>query len=247
MMIGRKKCAVLTFLLCSWCIHVSYAGPPFLTDDPEPVSFKHWEFYISSVNTIHSDNWTGTSPHLEVNYGLISNVQVHLLLPMNYTYTVHQTPDFGYGNTEFGVKYRFLSETENRPQIGIFPIIQIPTIKNPEFSNGKTQLFIPVWAQKSWGKFTSYGGLGYNINPGINNKDWILTGWEIQYDFSPLIMLGGELYNRSADSNGSKSVTGCNIGGSINFTEKFHFIFSLGHSLINDKYLSSYFGLLWTI
>jgi len=113
---------------------MSYAGPPFLTDDPEPVSFKHWEFYVSSVNTLHSNNWTGTSPHLEVNYGLISNVQVHLLLPINYSYTLHQKADIGYGNTEFGVKYRFISETENRPQIGIFPIIQIPTLKNPEFS-----------------------------------------------------------------------------------------------------------------
>jgi len=247
MMFIRNKSTVLTFLLFSWCIQTGYAGPPFLTDDPEPVSFKHWEFYISSINTVHSDNWTGTSPHFEVNYGLIPNVQIHLLLPVNYSHTLHQKTDVGYGDTEFGLKYRFLSETENRPQLGIFPVIQIPTLKNPKFSNGKTQLFLPVWAQKSWGKLTSYGGMGYNINPGINNKNWILTGWEIQYDFSPLIMLGGELYNRSPDTNASKSVTGCSVGGSINFTEKFHFIFSLGHSLINDNYLSSYFGLLWTI
>jgi hypothetical protein len=24
----------------------TFAGPPFLTDDPEPVPFKHWEFYL---------------------------------------------------------------------------------------------------------------------------------------------------------------------------------------------------------
>ena len=242
-----KKSAILIFLLSSWYIQMSYAGPPFLTDDPQPVDLKHWEFYISSANTFHSDNWAGTSPHFEVNYGLVPNLQVHLLLPLNYTYTPHQTADFGYGNTEFGVKYCFISETPNRPQIGIFPILEIPTIKNPKFSNGRTQVFLPVWAQKSWSKFTSYGGLGYSINPGINNKNWIFTGWEMQYDFSPLIMLGGEVYHHSADTIGSKSITGCNLGGSVNFTPKFHLIFSFGHSLVNDNFLSSYLGLLWTI
>jgi hypothetical protein len=145
------------------------------------------------------------------------------------------------------VKYCFIHETKNLPQIGIFPIVEIPTIKNPEFNNGKTQVFIPVWAQKSWGKLTTYGGLGYGINPGTNNKNWIFTGWEIQYDFSPGFMLGGELYYHSSDANGSRSVTACSIGGSVNFTQKFHFIFSLGHSLINDNFISSYIGFLWTI
>ncbi len=247
MMFFNKKNTILTFILYSLCIQLNYAGPPFFTDDPQPVDFKHWEFYISSINTFQPEMWSGTSPHIEVNYGLIPNLQVHLLLPMNYNYTPHGRADFGYGNTEFGVKYCFIHETENLPQIGIFPIVEIPTIKNPEFSNGKPQVFIPVWAQKSWGKLTTYGGLGYCINPGTNNKNWIFIGWEIQYDFSPGFMLGGELYYHSSDANGSRSVTACSIGGSVNFTQKFHFIFSLGHSLINDNFISSYIGFLWTI
>jgi hypothetical protein len=166
---------------------------------------------------------------------------------MNYNYIPHHGADFGYGNTEFGVKYCFIHETKNSPQVGIFPILEIPTIKNSEFSNGKTQVFIPVWAQKSWGKLTTYGGVGYCINPGTNNKNWIFAGGEVQYEFSPGFMLGGELYYHSPDVDGSKSVTACSIGGSINFSQKFHFIFSLGHSLINDNFTSSYIGLLLTI
>jgi hypothetical protein len=247
MIFFNKKNTILTFIFYSLCAQMSIAGPPFFTDDPLPVDFKHWEFYISSINILHPDIWSGTSPHIEVNYGLIPNLQVHLLLPMNYNYSPHQRADFGYGNTEFGVKYCFIHETENLPQIGIFPILEIPTIKNPEFSNGKIQIFIPVWAQKSWGKLTTYGGLGYCINPGTNNKNWIFTGGEIQYDFSPKFMLGGELYYHSSDADGGRSVTACNIGGSVNFTQEFHFIFSVGHSLINDNFLSSYIGLLWTI
>jgi hypothetical protein len=182
-----------------------------------------------------------------VNYGLIPNVQIHLLLPINYNYTRNGGANFGYAYTEFGVKYRFMQETENSPQIGVFPIIEIPTINNNEFSNGKAQIFLPVWAQKSWGKLTTYGGVGYWINPGTDNKNWIFSGWEVQYDISSIVTLGGELYYHSASASDNKSATAFNFGGVVNASPKTHFIFSLGHSLTNDNFISSYVGLLWTI
>jgi hypothetical protein len=242
-----RKYAVLSGVLFLLCVQWSYAGPPFNTDDPEPVDFKHWEYYISSINTFQSRTSTGTIPHFEVNYGLIPNVQVHLLLLMNYDYTRNEGTNFGYAYTEFGMKYRFVQESDNTPQIGVFPIIEIPTIKNNEFGNGKAQIYLPVWLQKSWDKLTTYGGVGYWINPGTNNKNWIFFGWELQYDISSHFTFGGEIYYHTANTVDSKSVTGFNLGGFINFTEKFHLIYSVGHSLTNDSFISSYAGLLWTI
>jgi hypothetical protein len=242
-----KKMIILTGLLLFLFIRQNIAGPPFITDDPEPVQFKHWEYYISSINTFQPTIWQGTSPHFEINYGLIPNVQVHLLLPVNYSYVQSQRPVFGYADSEFGIKFRFIQESDNMPQVGTFPIIEIPTVRNSEFSNGKAQIYIPLWLQKSWGKLSTYGGAGYWINPGTNNKNWVFTGWEIQYDVSQLLTLGGELYYHSADAITDKDVTAFNLGGFINFSEKFHLIFSFGHSLINDNFISSYLGLLWTI
>ena len=190
-----KKSSAFLFLLILLNIQFIYAGPPFNTDDPEPVNFRHWEYYVSSINNNQHSVWSGTSPHFEINYGLIQNVQVHLLLPLNYNYTRHEGSNFGFADTEFGIKYRFVQETENSPQIGTFPIVEIPTIKNSEFSNGKTKIYFPVWLQKSWGKLTTYGGAGYWINPGTNNKNWIFSGWEIQYDFSETLHLGGTLFS----------------------------------------------------
>jgi len=247
MPVTNKKYRVILILLILFSVRLIYAGPPFDTDDPETVRFKHWEYYISSINNLQAGVWSGTSPHIELNYGLIPNVQVHLLLPMNYNYSRLHGADFGYADTEFGIKFRFVQETDNTPQIGTFPIIEIPTIKNNEFSDGKAKIYLPVWLQKSWGKLSTYGGAGYWINPGANNKNWIFSGWEIQYDFSKAITLGGELFYHSADSKSTKSEIGFNLGGSINPTEKFHIIFSFGHSLTNENAISSYLGLLWTI
>lgn len=246
-MIRNRRYIVLSGILFLLCCQWSYAGPPFETDDPQTVDYRHWEYYISSINTIQHGTWTGTSPHFEVNYGLVPNVQIHMLLPMNYTYTKDRGFNFGYSYTELGVKYRFMQESKNMPQIGVFPIIEMPTVHNNEFSNGKAQVYLPVWAQKSWGKLTTYGGVGYWVNPGINNKNWTFSGWEVQYDFLPVFTFGGELYHHSANIVDGKAVTAFNLGGFINFTEKFHLICSIGHSITNDGFISSYVGLLWTI
>jgi hypothetical protein len=243
----NKRNVFLFILIALLNIQKSFAGPPFDTDDPETVLYKHWEYYISSINTFQLGVLSGTSPHFEINYGLVPNVQVHLLLPVNYNYTRQEGSNFGYADTEFGIKYRFVQETESSPQIGTFPIIEIPTIKNNGFSSGKTKIYIPVWAQKSWGKLTTYGGVGYWINPGSGNKNWIFSGWEMQYDISPALTLGGEIYYHSADTREGKSGTGFNLGGSVNPSSKFHIIFSFGHSLSNTNVISSYLGLLWTI
>jgi len=223
------------------------AGPPYNTDDPEPVPFKHWEYYISSVDRFQPGTWSGTLPHFEVNYGLIPDVQLHILLPLNYSYDRHQGSRFGYADTELGLKYCFIKETDHRPQIGTFPIFEIPTVKNEEFSSGKTRVFLPVWLQKSWDKLTTYGGIGVWINPGHGNKNYVFSGWEVQYDFSDRLTLGAEIYHQSPDIEGGRSVTGFNLGGSVNPGEKMHFIFSFGHSLANESFFSSYVGLLWTI
>ena len=225
----------------------SYAGPPFNTDDPEPVSFRHWEYYVSTINNYATGIWSGTAPHFEINYGIVPEMQIHLLMPVNYTILPHQSPVVGYADTEVGVKYRFVKETDASPQIGTFPIAEIPTVKNETFSNGKTKFFLPVWAQKSWNKLTTYGGLGYWFNPGSGNKNYLFSGWEVQYDFSPALMLGGDLYFHTADTTEAKSMMAFNVGGSINVNENVHVIFSAGHSLINAKTFTSYLGLLLTI
>jgi hypothetical protein len=225
------------------------AGPPFLTDDPDPVQYKHWEYYISSQNTFnHSPHISiGTLPHFEVNYGLVPNIQVHLIMPINYNYTPSRFTDYGYSDTELGVKYRFVKETENCPEIGTFPLLEIPTVKSNALSTGRTQLFVPVWVQKSWGKLTSYGGCGYWINPGTDNKNWFFSGIQSQYDFTKFLSLGTEVYYHTADARDTKPSSGFNVGGFLNFSKKFHFIFSAGHSITNGNYATAYAGLLWTI
>jgi hypothetical protein len=224
------------------------AGPPFVTDDPEPVEYTHWEFYISSVDLFEHNNSSGTLPHLEVNYGLITDVQVHLLLPINYLTEVHQKLKYGYANSEVGIKYRFIHEDDCMPQVGIFPIIEIPTIRNKQFGGDKLQLYLPLWIQKTWHKFTTYGGGGYWFNPGIENKNWIYLGWLLQYRLNEKFSFGGEGFYHSAESDKDNDFIGVNLGGIINFSDNFHIICSAGHNVFSKgNVYMIYGGLLWTL
>jgi hypothetical protein len=244
-MIKTKKYILIFILVFSGNHFDVFSGPPFFTDDPEPVEYRHWEFYISSMSTYQPNIISGTLPHFEMNYGFVNNMQFHIEVPMNYNYFNNNgNIQYGYANTELGIKYRFIPETESMPQVGTFPIIEVPTIKNSNFSNNKVQIFLPVWLQKSWGNLTTYGGGGYWFNPG--NKNWLYAGWLAQYDFSKTVTLGGELYYHTASSENEKSLFAINLGGFINFSTRFHFIFSVGSGM-NNKIFTSYAGLLWTI
>jgi hypothetical protein len=231
-----------TLLITEFC----NAGPPFGTDDPEPVGLRHWEYYLSSMNTFQPGFMTGTLPHYEINYGIISNGQFHVELPMNYKSIQHKDFKYGYANTELGFKYRFFQSKDKSLQIGAFPIFEIPTLKNNDFDSN-VQVYLPIWIQKSWGKLTTYGGCGYWINTGNNNKDWLYAGWEVQYDFSKHFTLGGELFYKTASTVNSESSAGFNLGGFINFSDQLHLIYSFGHSITKDKSFTSYIGFLVTI
>jgi hypothetical protein len=222
------------------------AGPPFLTDDPQPVDFMHWEFYISSQSQFSDNNVDATLPHFEINYGLVPEVQVHLIVPMQYSKR-ETSSEYSYVSTEVGVKYRFI-DLDNGIQAGVFPIAEVPTGKNGTLgSENNLKVFLPLWIQISSGKFTSYGGAGYWINPGTGNKNWVYAGWQGQCDFSETITLGGELYYHTADSNDSEGGVGFNLGGYININEHNHILFSAGHNLTGTNTTTGYVGYQVTI
>ena len=223
------------------------AGPPFRTDDPEPVELTHWEFYVASMQQFQNQETAATCPHFEVNYGALPNLQVHLVVPFAYAHSIEGT-HYGYSDTEIGVKFRFVDETVSTPQIGVFPLVELPTgNQNNQLGSGKVQAFLPAWVQKSWGKFTTYAGGGFWYNPGVGQENWGFSGWEGQYDVSEILTLGGELFFQSADSQDSQSGSSFNAGGFVNLSEHHHILFSLGHSISGDPSVTGYIGFQLTL
>ena len=246
---NRLLTTVFVFLLytTAFATSAAWAGPPFITDDPETVEYQHGEFYIASQYANNKDGKAGTLPHFEFNYGVIPDVQLHLLVPLAFVHPDGGPTNYGLGDTEVGVKYRFIHESETTPQIGIFPIVHVPTGDSDlGLGGGHVPLFLPIWAQKSWGPWTTYGGGGYWINPGADNKNFWQLGWLGQREITKALTLGAEIFYFGKDTDDGRDRTGYNIGGIFNLSEKHHILFSAGSDIAGDNRFSAYVGYQWT-
>jgi hypothetical protein len=242
---------VTVVVLCA-AVATAFAGgggPPFITDDPEPVDYKHWEVYFASIHSNMGGAWAGTAPHIEVNYGAAPNLQLHVIAPWSYTAGPNQPTVFGYGATELGMKYRFVQEDEkgSRPMIGIFPLIEVPT--GPTFGGlGTNQAawFLPVWLQKSKGNLTTYGGGGYWHNPGPGLHDYWYTGVAFQYQARSNLSVGFELFHTTPQAVGAGDITGFNVGAIYDFNEGHHLMFSVGTGMQGQDHGTAYLAYQWT-
>src|SRR5665213_750518 len=122
----------------------AFAGPPFLTDDPQPVDYKHWEAYIFTLGDRAGHNYAVEGPAVEMNYGVLPDTQLHLIVPMTTVGGRGMPTLSGLGDTEFGIKYRFVHETNGWPRIGVFPFIELPTgSASRGLGNGQTWFQLP--------------------------------------------------------------------------------------------------------
>jgi len=223
------------------------AGPPFLTDDPEPVDFKNWEAYLFSALDDASGKRTFSGPALELNYGAAPELQIHLEVPTVWSIPKVGRSSSGLGDIELGFKVRFVQETDTQPQIGVFPMIEFPTgYASRGLGNGKAWFKLPLWFQKSWGDWTTYGGGGYAFNHAPGQRDYAFGGWLLQRSVGDRLTLGGEVFSRGADSRPGRSTALANAGGIYEVTPHFSLLFSAGRSFEGERHTVAYLGLYWT-
>jgi hypothetical protein len=221
------------------------AGPPFRTDDPEPVDYQHYEFYTFTSGTHISGDTGGVGPAWEFNYGLIPNGQFHIIAPLAFDLPAGASNQFGYGDTEIGFKYRFIQEDEKgwTPMVGVFPMLEVPTgDQSKGLGAGHTRLFLPLWVQKSFGDWTTYGGGGYWINQdnALGDKDYWFFGWLLQKKVTEKLVIGGEIFHQTADTIGGKDSTGFNLGAIYDFDEHNHLLVSAGTGIQNASSTNLY-------
>lgn len=234
--------------VCAW------AGPPFQTDDPEPIDFRHFEFYTfaSSDGTPLETDTLG--PAVELNWGALPNVHLHLMIPAATIFPGGEARAFGPGDIETGIKYRFVQETKKRPMIGTFVMMELPAgDADRGLGVGKTWFKLPLWLQKSWGPWTAYGGGGEVVYSGKvpGYRDYPFAGWLVQRDFGKKWTLGAEAFFHGPEGEGTpqtRASTLIDSGGYYKFhgDESYQFLFCYGHSVAGQTENYAYVGLYWS-
>src|SRR5438046_7392152 len=101
-------------------ICLSQAGPPFVTDDPEPPPPRGWEINVPFILERTPGKTEMDAPLFDLNYGL-PNVQLKLEIPVR---VVHENSDgttAGSGDLLLGVKWRFFNNEKSQLQLAIYP------------------------------------------------------------------------------------------------------------------------------
>jgi hypothetical protein len=248
-------------LLLAVLVKPAFAGPPFQTDDPAPVPFGHYEFYVFGAMDGTPVEVDSVGPAVEFNWGAVPNLQIHVILPFGAAFPrnnpAYYPTGFGpsaYGLTdmELGVKYRFVKETKWRPMIGTFTMVELPTGSAARgLGVGSTWYRLPLWLQKDWGHWTTYGGGGYQVVD--QGQQYLATpfgGWLLQRDIGKKLTLGAEVYSHGAQGLGPGQTEGStmvDVGGYYYFRNPgFQLLFAYGHTVAGQAENYGYLGLYWT-
>lgn len=119
--------AIAMFLFGAACT-AAFAGPPFLTDDPEPVDLHQVEVNVISQQTRALVGRSG-SVSGEVNLGCATETQCHLALPVAFNDPVGGRAHARVGDVELGVKYRFVNRRDDGWSASVYPTLYLPTAR----------------------------------------------------------------------------------------------------------------------
>ena len=206
--LGRACAAAFGALLAGSVL----AGPPYVTDDPEPTELGKWEVYSfgSGANFRHSATGEGG---FDINYGGAKRFQLSAVVSLKCSQDAGHRLRAGVADTEIGGKYRFFHQQKGSwmPDVGLFPKLELPTATKGSGSH-RVGFSIPFWAQKDFGPWSLFGGGGWTLNPGAGNRNYGFGGIASTRQVTRTLSLGGEIYRQTADAVDSRSITGLSVG-----------------------------------
>jgi hypothetical protein len=135
--------------------------------------------------------------------------------------------------------------------IGTFTMFEVPTgSASSGLGVGKTWYKVPLWVQKSFGPWTTYGGGGVTRVDVPGYRNYPFAGWLVQRDLSKRVTLGTEIFYHGPEGPATPQTrpsTLVDVGGYYNFRDPgFQLLFCYGHTVIGQEENYAYLGLYWT-
>ncbi len=160
-------------IACLLVINSTQAGPPFVTDDPEPPPPGGWEINVPFILERTPGSTAMDAPLFDFNYGL-PDIQLKLEFPIKIVHEDSGGTAAGLGDMLLGVKWRFFSNEKSQFQIGMYPQLLVPTgDESHNLGEGRVAFVLPLVAQKSWDKWTLYGNVGFWWRTAAETRNYV--------------------------------------------------------------------------
>jgi hypothetical protein len=239
---GRRLAKLVASLALFLLPSAAFAGPPFLTDDPEPTDTGHWEIFAPIIEVDgRSEEFEGATA-AEFNYGAAKDLQLTLGVPVAWSHDASGWRS-GMGDVEMSAKYRFINDEANGIQVAAFPGISLPTASNG-MGAGRVTALLPVWFQKDSGNWSIFGGGGYAINPGAGNRDYWTGGIAVSRRFGERLLVGAEIDRQGADVIGGNGSTSIGLGAIYKLKAPFRLLVSCGPTIEDQTHKTGFHAFL---
>lgn len=209
----------------------AFAGPPFVSDDPAPTDYRHYEIYAFAQGAVARDG-SGSTFGIDFNYGATPDLQLTAVVPWEVSAPSGGPTVAGIGNVELAAKYRFLHQAEIGWDVAVFPRLFLPSA-SAHVGDQHISLLLPVWAGRSWGDWSTFGGGGCVINRGGDSQDYCLMGWALSRRVLPDLLIGAEIVHQGADTKGGRASSGVGGGLIYDISENVHLLAYAGPGLQN--------------
>jgi outer membrane putative beta-barrel porin/alpha-amylase len=242
-----KLLSLSVAILALWSLPVC-AGPPYVTDDPQPTDEGHFEIYGFTAGAATSDGFGGQAG-IDFNYGGAADLQLTMVVPFAYEAPNRRPSISGFGDIEVAAKYRFLHQDSFGLDVAFFPRLFVSTNSDPALGTRHTALFLPIFAQKDWDNWSIFGGGGCKLNHGRDSQDFCQMGIVVTRRVTPYLQLGVEVYHQTPDERGARQTTGIGVGAIYDLSENLHLMASAGPGVQNvdaTNQASWYAALLFT-
>lgn len=234
-----------TILGLAWLLAIgsARAGPPFVTDDPEPVSPGGWEINVPFILEHTPGTTEMDTPLFDLNYGF-AGLQLKAEFPIKVVNEDDGGTTAGAGDLLVGVKWRFLNNEESQFQLATYPQLLAPTGNHRRsLGQGQPAYLLPLLVQKGWGKWTLYGNVGYWWQNAADKRDYFYAGAVLEREISDRVTLGAELFGNSPTDHGGRSDIAINLGGTWKLNDHVNLLFTGGRDIVGDTHAIAYIGL----
>jgi len=211
---------------------LAQGGPPMLTDDPGTPGDKHWEINTAWTMThTRSGDRTMETPLLDINYGIGEHLQLKYEAPWLMTRAAGEKNISGLGDSEIGVKWRFLDEENDRVDVSTYPQFSFNSLASSRrrglVEEGSSFLLPFEFHGKA-------GNLEWNAEIGrefqTREADECLYGFAVGRELNKSFEFAVEIHGEGKFAANDDQLI-VNLGGRLKLSENRTLLFSAGRSL----------------
>jgi len=245
---GLPLRSVIPILLVAAGLGSAHAqgGPPYYTNDPGTPGPLNWEINLGYMPFLYGDQATTHSPDVDINFGLGERVQLTYENAWLRVHNPSTRAEYGLGQSNPGVKWRFLDGGEDGLSISTFPQF---FLNNPndavrrQLTPASEGFLLPVEFSKKVGLVDVNCEIGYQfVHKGPNA--W-LTGLVIGHDFTSKLEGDVEFYAQGTFRPTENQPT-IDAGARYKIRPQVILLLMAGRSLeassSNQTYFLGYFG-----